>query len=61
MLDGHLLEVGDIEPGFLALLKSGRGVFGDFVGDVGLRRGLMAAATAVGSVTLVTRHAGYPR
>ena len=46
-----------LRPGFL---PSCEGVFGGFGGDVGLRRGLMTA-TAVGSVTLVTGHAGYSK
>ena len=54
----HLLQLGDVEAGLLASRL--QGVFGGFGGDVWLRRGLMTAATAVGSVTLVTRHAGYP-
>jgi hypothetical protein len=59
VLDAHFLELGDVEAGLLALVQ---GVFGRFGGDVGLWRGLMmAATTAVRSVTFVTRHAGYPR
>ena len=34
--------------------------FGDFGGDVGLGWGLMATASAVGPVTLMAGHAGYP-
>ena len=57
VLDRHLLQLGDVEARLLALVQ---GVFGRFGGDVGLRRGLMTA-TAVGSVTLVTGHAGYSK
>ncbi len=55
VLDGHLFQVGDVETGLLAFLQR---VFGCFGGDVWLRRRLVA--TAVGSVTLMTGHAGYP-
>ena len=58
MLNRHLLQIGDVQAlalAFLLLLH-----FGNFVGDVRLRGWLMTTATAVGSVTLVTRHASYP-
>jgi hypothetical protein len=59
VLDRHFFQLVDVEAGLLAVPRLLGGVFGDFGRDVGLRRGLMAAATAVGSVTFVTRHAGY--
>jgi hypothetical protein len=57
VLDGHLLEVGDVETGLLALHE---GVFGGFGSHVGLGGRLVAAAAAVGSMTLMAGHAGYP-
>jgi hypothetical protein len=60
VLDAHFLELIDVQAGLLAVPALLRRVLGGFGCDVGLRRGLMAAATAVGSVAFVTRHAGCP-
>ncbi|MSO35990.1 MAG: phospholipid carrier-dependent glycosyltransferase, partial [Acidobacteria bacterium] len=57
MLDAHLLQLVDVEPWLLALVQ---GMFGRFGGYIGLGWGLMTA-TAVGTVTLVTGHAGYSK
>ena len=57
MLDAHLLQLVDVEPGLLALVQ---GMFGRFGGHIGLGWGLVTA-TAVGTVTLVTGHAGYSK